>query len=178
MMDPDFTLWLDTIDEIAKRAALIKGDFVECGTYLGTSARKLAENCRTTVHLFDSWEGVSELGEFDNNLYETLNWKTHLDIAKINLSQFSNVAFYKGWFPERFPEIADVNISLLHLDCSLYQPTKDSLEFMWERVVEGGYVICNTHEGLSTGPEKAVREFFAGKAELVEYPMGILVAIK
>lgn len=178
MLDQDFTLWLDTIEDIAKKASLIKGDFVECGVYLGTSATRLAKNCRTTLHLFDSWEGVSELGEFDNKLYESLNWKTHLEIAKINLYNFDNVVFYKGWFPERFNEIADVNISLLHLDCSLYQPTKDSLEFMWDRVVEGGYAICNTHEGLSTGPEKAVREFFANKAELIEYPLGILVAIK
>lgn len=178
MLDQQFQLWVDTIRDVAKKASLLNGDFVECGVWIGTSAKVLAEECNSTVHLFDSWEGVSKLTGFDNELYETLNWKADLEIVKINLSYFDNVLFYKGWIPSRFNEISNVDISLLHIDCSLYEPTRDSLEFMWDRIVPGGYVICNTHEGLSTGPEKAVREFFAGKAELVEYPMGILVAIK
>ena len=178
MFDEEFTLWLNTIEDIAKKASSLDGDFVECGVYLGTSASRLAQHCKSLVHLFDSWQGVSSLGEFDNDLYITLNWKTDLEITKINLSHFNNVRFYKGWIPTTFVDVMDIKVSLLHLDCSLYQPTKDSLEFMWDRIVPGGYIICNTHEGLSTGPEKAVREFFAGRAELVEYPMGILVAIK
>jgi hypothetical protein len=178
MLDDDFKLWIETIQDLANKSSSIEGDFVECGVFLGTSARVIAQECKTTLHLFDSWEGVSELSESDNDLYKTLTWKADLDIVKINLSYSDNVVFYKGWFPDRFPEIADKKIAFLHLDCSLYQPTKDSLETFWGQVSPGGYVVCNTHEGLSTGPEKAVREFFAGKAELVEYPMGILVAIK
>jgi hypothetical protein len=178
MLDEQFTLWLNTIEGLSNKAAALDGDFVECGVYIGTSAGTIAQNCNKTFHLFDSWEGVSILGEFDNDLYETLVWKTDIELARINLSRFGNLKFYKGWIPDRFEEVADIKIAFLHIDASLYQPTKDSLEFMWDRMVPGGYVVCNTHEGLSTGPEKAVREFFADKAELIQYPMGILVAIK
>jgi hypothetical protein len=174
----DPTLWLPTIKKLASEVKHIQGDFVECGVFSGYSAKALAQECQSTLHLFDSWEGVSELQESDNNLYIELNWKMDLETAQSNLSEHKNLIFYKGWFPERFNEIKDINISLLHIDCSLYQPTKDSLEAFWPQISTGGYAVCNTHGGLSTGPEKAIREFFEGKTELIQYPTGILVAIK
>jgi len=171
-------IWKTSIRGIAERALDVEGDFVECGSYLGVSSKVLAEVCKTHLHLFDSWEGVSELAVVDNPIYKTLNWNTDIENIKNNLSEFSNISFYKGWFPKKFIEIENKKISLLHLDCSLYEPTKISLEYMWDKMSVGGYVICNTHEGISTGPEAATRDFFKNKRELITLPLGILVAIK
>ena len=178
LIHQEAALWEPTIKKLASEVKHIQGDFVECGVFSGHSAKVLAQECQSTLHLFDSWEGVSELQESDNNLYIELNWKMDLQTAQSNLSEYNNLIFYKGWFPERFNEIKDINISLLHIDCSLYQPTKDSLEAFWPQISSGGIAICNTHGGLSTGPEKAIREFFKDKLELIQYPTGILVAIK
>jgi hypothetical protein len=62
-------IWNDAIDNISKTAPI--GDFVECGSYNGFSAKILAANCKQTLHLFDSWQGISKLSEFDNKYYET-----------------------------------------------------------------------------------------------------------
>lgn len=67
---------------------------------------------------------------------------------------------------------------MLHLDLSLYQPTKDSLEFFWDKVIPGGWVITNFHEGFSYGAEKAVRDFFNDITEIELKAQGICLIKK
>lgn len=164
-------IWLDTISEIASTAP--EGDFVECGTHLGYSAQVLAAHCKTTLHLFDSWEGIPELTEFDGEYYKEQKWICSLEEAQANLSEFDNIKYYKGWFPDRFDEI-DNPISLLHIDASLYEPTVLSLKHFWPMLIKGGYAVCNFHEGYSKGAEKAVREFF-GEDKIEHHPAGIVL---
>lgn len=166
------------LTELSSAASVLDGDFVECGVYNGGTALSLIQNCNSTIHLFDSWEGISDLGEFDGEYYNTQKWISDIEYAKEMLISYNNAIFYKGWVPSRFNEIKDNQISLLHLDLSLYEPTKSALEFFWDKMVSGGLVICNFHDGYSIGPEKAARDFFKDKAELVEYPTGIHVAVK
>jgi hypothetical protein len=168
----------EVLTELSQTASSLDGDFVECGVFTGGTALALIKNCNSTFHLFDSWEGISDLCEFDGEYYKTQKWISDIETVKENLKEYTNAIFYKGWFPSRFNEIEDKQISLLHLDASLYEPTKSSLEFFWDKMVPGGLVISNFHEGYSTGPEKATRDFFEGKADLTEYPTGIFVAIK
>ena len=170
--------WERDLREIILDLDIPDGDFVECGTWVGSSAKLLAEKCNHTVHLFDSWQGVSEVGEFDNPIYNTFNWSSELSICQYHLSDNKNVEFYKGWIPNRFNEISEKKISLLHLDLSIYQPTKDSLEFFWERLIPGGYVIGNFHDGYSYGAEKAVRDFFNGLRDISVKSSGICVVRK
>lgn len=168
--------WLSYIVEIASTAPY--GDFVECGVYSGTSAMQLAKYCKTTIHLFDSWMGISDLHEYDNSFYKNNKWIIDIKHTKKYLKDFSNVKYYQGWFPKRFDEVKDIEISLLHIDVSLYYPTKLSLEYLWDRVIIGGYVICNFHDNYSTGPKKAFYDFFENKQDIIEYPKGIRLIIK
>jgi hypothetical protein len=173
---PIITKWLNSIDAISSSAPM--GDFVECGVYLGTSAKKLAANCKKTLHLFDSWLGVSDLEKCDNEFYKNNKWIVDIKDTKQYLQEFTNIKYYQGWFPDQFTKIKTASISLLHIDASLYYPTKVSLEYFWDLVVDGGYVICNFHDGYSTGPEKAFYEFFGNDHEIIEYPAGIRLVIK
>lgn len=167
-------LWSETIKKISESAPI--GDFVECGTCLGVSAAVLAKICKQTLHLFDSWEGVSELSEFDNDFYIENNWKCDFEETKQKLSQFKNIKYYKGWYPDRFNEF-NGDIALLHIDASLYMPTKMSIEYFWPKVIQGGYLIVNFHNDVSTGAKKAVLEYF-NQSQLTEYESGINVIIK
>jgi hypothetical protein len=166
------------LSTLSKSVSHLDGDFVECGVFIGSTAFYLIKNCKTEMHLFDSWEGISNLTDFDGESYKTNKWKCDISYAENKLKKYTNVLFYKGWIPSRFKEIENKQISLLHLDVSLYQPTKDSLDFFWDKMIPGGLVICNFHEGYSIGPEKAVRDFFLNKQELIEYSTGIYVVIK
>ena len=145
---------------ICKEASLIDGDFAECGTYLGSSAAFMAASCRTSLHLFDSWDGVSKLTEFDNNLYLDQNFKCDIDLAKKTLSKYDNVNFYKGWIPDRFNEVENKKFSVVHIDVDLYEPAKASIEFFWPKIIPGGFMVIDFHDGNSHGVKKAANDYF------------------
>ena len=166
--------WYQVVEDLSKQAPI--GDFVECGVYYGVSARVLAENCKGTLHLFDSWQGIPELSEFDNEFYNTNKWIYDLEDTKKNLSQFDNIKYYKGWYPERFNELS-TPISLLHIDASLYMSTKLCLEYFYPKLINGGYLIVNFHNDISLGAKKAVLEMF-DKSQLLEHPLGVNLIIK
>lgn len=165
--------------KIAKELSSINADFVECGPYAGISSYYMAKNCRTTLHLFDSWEGVSEVGELDNEFYNIFKFdKVKIEDTQKNLKDFKNIKYYKGWIPDRFNEVENLKFSLVHIDLDLYKPTLDSISFFWPRVVGGGVMICDFHHGVSTGAQKATLEYFNGIINVEIHPSGIAIIRK
>lgn len=162
----------------AKLASNLNGDFVECGVYNGESVYIITDFCKTNFHLFDSWEGVSELGEFDGDTYKTYKWIASQEETQELLKDYNNIKYYKGWIPSRFDEVKNIHISFLHLDLDLYEPTKQSLEHLWDKMVPGGIVLSDFHDGFATGAEKATRDFFAGIRDIEVLPTGVAVIIK
>ena len=161
----------------SKIMSSISGDFVECGVYNGSTANIMASHCKSTLHLIDSWEGISEIGKNDNPIYEdeSFGWtnykfKYELEKTKQNLSNYDNIKYYKGWIPEVLNINAD--IAFLHLDLDLYEPTKKSLEYFWDKVVEGGIVMSDFHDEVATGAAKATRDFFKGIKNIEILPTG------
>ena len=55
-----------------------------------------------------------------------------------------------------------LRISLLHIDCDLYKPTKAALDVLWPRVVRGGVVVFDDY-GIRPweGESAAADEYFA-----------------
>ena len=90
------------------------------------------------------------------------------------LAGFDNYRVYKGWIPERFPDIADRGFSFVHVDVDLYQPTLDSLKFFYPRMQPGGLILMDDY-GFTSSPEPntAADEFFACMPEsIVMLPTG------
>ena len=73
------------------------------------------------------------------------------ELVRSNLSEFDFIDFYKGWIPERFPEASDRSFILVHIDLDLYDPIRDSIEFFYPRLVEGGIMVFDDY-GLSQFP--------------------------
>jgi hypothetical protein len=167
-----YILW-----QYAKGLSSLDGDFVECGTYSGSDAKFLATECKTTLHLIDSFEGLSEVGEYDNPWYEENKFIANLEELKETLKSHKNVKYYKGWVPDVLSNI-DTNISLLALDLDLYEPTKNCLEYFWDKVVDGGVVICDFHDDYAWGAEKATRDFFQDIRDIEVLATGKAIIIK
>ncbi|MEI6586647.1 MAG: TylF/MycF/NovP-related O-methyltransferase [Sediminibacterium sp.] len=166
MYDRYYIMW-----KYSKLISTLEGDFVECGVYNGSTANIMATNCNNTLHLFDSWEGLSELGPYDNAIYEDLTFgftdykfKYEFKKTKQNLIKHDNIKYYKGWIPKVLN--LDTKISFLHLDLDLYQPTKDCLEYFWEKIIDGGIVLCDLHNEVSTGASKATKDFFSNLRDI------------
>jgi hypothetical protein len=142
---------LQVIAEYVNRCKAVPGELWEMGVYMGGSAgligRLLPEK---TLRLFDSFEGVSEPGEKDAPSVEIPiegpmwkgEWPGDLRRAIINIGRACIV--HKGWIPDTFKEVPlDAKCAFAHVDTDLYQPIKDSLEFILPRLSEGGYIVVD-----------------------------------
>lgn len=72
----------------------------------------------------------------------------------------SAIAFHKGWFQNTLPEQVEQidQIAMLRLDADWYESTKVCLEYLYDKVVPGGFVIIDDY-GRYDGCKKAVDEF-------------------
>ena len=161
----------------AREVSYIDGDFVECGVFKGEEAFYMAKECQTTLHLFDSWQGAENLGEYDSDYYLENPFKCSIEDAKSTLSEFNNVEFYLGHVPFGFDKVQ--SISLLSIDLDLYEPTKISLEELWPKVVDNGIALIDFHDSVSTGAEKATREYFTNSPYILQVlPTGKCMVVK
>lgn len=155
----------------------LEGDVVECGVWRGHSAHMIASILEKSGFyneflIFDSFRGLSDVGSFDTNerfqpsekqinaQREALSSLEH--IVRANLSEFDFIEYYAGWIPTRFPEVADRQFILVHLDVDLYEPYRDSIDFFYPRLVGGGAMVFDDY-GLTQfpGAKTAVDEAMA-----------------
>ena len=59
--------------------------------------------------------------------------------------------------PRFVEENPGLRISLMHVDCDLYQPTRVAIETLWPRVVRGGVVIFDDYGIRPGGRERGRR---------------------
>jgi len=175
----------------------LSGDFVECGVWKGHSAYMISsiisENEFSGVfHIFDSFEGgLSDKVDKDKNIrgeltQQEINEESNIfhsteDEVKSCLSGFNFTSLYKGWIPSRFNEIEDKQFQFVHIDVDLYEPTWESLNFFYPKLVDNGVIVCDDY-GLSQfpGAKKAVDEFLNNNnfKMCYEVPMGGCFIIK
>ncbi len=194
LKDEEFTKYLHEIDEktgfnadrrwflsqMLRLVSQVSGDMVECGTYIGATARLMVQACMPygkKLHVFDSFEGVSEPSAFDGTHWQKGFLSAGEDIVHAQLSRFAtegDYTLYKGWIPEKFHEVKDIKFSFVHIDVDLYEPTRDSIEFFYSRMNAGAVCICDDY-GCWTcpGATKAIDDYLADKPEkMLTMPSG------
>lgn len=172
-----------------------KINVVECGVYKGLSSylmlnsiKECGYDNRLRYHIFDSFEGLSKRENKDiNNEFlpgkSLSNMLLHneerilvcpLQQVKDNLKKFKSVNFYKGWVPEKFGEVENLQFSFVHIDLDLYQPIIDSLRFFYPRMIKGGIIILDDYGFLDwPGAKKATEEFMQEvSSNLIRLPTG------
>ena len=167
-----------TLIQLFDQSSDLDGDVVECGVFHGLAATQIAESIKAKelikeMHIFDSFEGLSEIQEKDQTVKSISNSELRkqfsygLEQVKQNLGEFDFIKLYKGWIPSRFEEVEELKFSFVHIDLDLYQPIKESFEFFYPRVVSGGIIVFDDY-GQSAqfpGAKKAIDEVL----EKVEY---------
>ena len=171
--DRKYVLW-----SFANATANLPGDTAECGVFDGgssflmCSSRASQRGWSGLHHLFDSFEGLSEPDPADVPLDDrTYRWQKHdlavaEDVVLRNLSEFPFVRSHPGWIPTRFAEVADRQFSFVHVDVDLFEPTRDSLEFFYDRLVPGGVLLCDDYgSSACPGATKAFDDLVARRPE-------------
>ncbi len=86
-----------------------------------------------------------------------------------NVKQFSNVNLIKGVFSDTTPKF-NKKISLLHLDCDLYESYLTCLTNLYNNIVSGGVIVFDEYYSHKyPGARVAVDEFFKDKKGYFEY---------
>lgn len=167
----------------------IDGDTADIGVRFGTSSFFILrgiDDAAKQHHLFDSFEGLSAPTAQDNAEGKRGAWKqgdllAEEEVTKHNLRMYADrCRYFKGWVPARFPEVKDRKFAFVHIDVDLYQPTRDTLEFFYERVSPGGVIVCDDYgSALCPGARQAMDEFMANKPEsLFHVPTGQSLVVK
>lgn len=160
-----------TLNQLLKLTLRLDGDVAECGVYKGASAYlmcKAHQNSNRTIHLFDSFDGLSTPEEGDGNYWTAGDLRSTQKQVEESLAEFNNYRIYEGWIPERFPDISDKQFAFVHIDVDLFKPTLDAIDFFYSRMLPGGIILMDDYGFASCpGAKKAADDYFRGKPESV-----------
>lgn len=158
------------LQQFAKRQQKLNSNFVEVGIYSGMSMYFMADYCKKSFIGIDSFEGVSEpTPGIDTDYFVKGSLACDIENAKKYLAKFSNIDLVKGWVPEVLDTLPKLEYSLVHIDVDLYNPTKESIEYFWDKLLPDGVLICDDFGSSKTvGAKKAMVDFF-GRDNIIEF---------
>ncbi|MEK7801719.1 MAG: TylF/MycF/NovP-related O-methyltransferase, partial [Pseudomonadota bacterium] len=167
------------LQQLIRLVHAVPGDTAECGVYKGCgSSIILTANTQSPFdrmhHIFDSFEGLSAPAENDGSYWEENDLSISENIVEVNLNNFDKFKCYKGWIPERFEEVKSTRFSFVHVDVDLFEPTRDSISFFYDKLNAGGIFICDDYGFLTCpGATDAIHQFLASKPEkMISLPGG------
>lgn len=163
-------------------------NLVEVGTCDGLTAyfamsALTSLNLKFECHMYDAWESMKKDDLLENEkskagMYHYLN----LGATIRNLKVFSNfTTFNKGYITNSFSEFDNpCDITWLHIDLNAALPTKDSLEYFYERMLPGGIVLFDDYGFHDHGETKKVIDsyFRLRNVSLLQLPTGQAIVIK
>lgn len=155
-----------------------EGQVAECGCWRGLSSYQIATYLESwsspKFHIFDSFEGLSSFKAEDegahgvpssNRLSVREQFACSLEAVRSNLQKFDFIEYHPGWIPERFSDVSKEAFAFVHIDVDMYQPTRDSLQFFFPRLVPGGLIVFDDYGFAGfPGARKAVDEYLGGVA--------------
>lgn len=155
-----------------ERAAGLKGSVAECGVFRGDFSKYLNRFFYDrTLYLFDTFEGFDERDILREQSFREKKFleskfnengffkNTAVETVMNKMLHPERVSIRKGWFPQSAEGIND-RFCFVMLDMDLYQPMIAGLRFFWDKMEEGGAILCHDyfHDSL-TGVRQAVAEF-------------------
>jgi O-methyltransferase len=154
-------------------AERIPGDCIECGVWRGgavvfmrgfLAAHQVPDR---TVWVADSFQGLpAPTLKQDEGLDLTaarypmlaIDLETVRDLFERYGLLDDQVRFLPGWFKDTLPSAPIKALSLLRLDGDMYESTMDSLNALYDKVAQGGFVIVDDY-GVLPQCKRAVTEF-------------------
>ncbi len=171
---------LATLYELGKKVKKtgIPGDFVECGCCNGGAGAMTTLFLKGRHYwLFDSFEGLptptNEDLKYDNTTAKSV-WRPRWDKGEMTSVQDlyfnrlkhteKDVTIVKGLFQDTIPKYSKIirQIALLHLDGDWYDSTRIGIEYFYDTVTPGGYIMIDDY-GHWKGCKKAIDEFLKKK---------------
>ena len=163
------------IDFMAKQIGSLEGDIVECGVWRGIMVTYMATVfTNRTIWAFDSFIGcpIDKSQVKYENTYATMGaqWSglyaadesyllKNLDLY--NVINKDRVKIVKGWFKDTLkPDVCSIDkIAILRVDGDLYSSTMEVLDYLYPKVISGGFVIFD--DFCIPASRQATMDYFA-----------------
>ncbi len=181
LVSPD-RVWI--LYTLALQARHLAGDFWECGVYKGGTAMMLAKVMADTsgkrLCLFDTFEGMPETDP-DRDYHRKGDFSdTSLNAVRARVGNAANIVYHSGFIPDTFQGLENEQIAIAHVDVDIYQSVLDCCNFIYPRLVGGGFFVFDDYGFPSCpGARLAVDSFFADKRECpLVLPTGQAVVVK
>lgn len=150
---------------LARAMAKLPGSFAEVGCYQGTTAKLMCEvKGDKPLLLFDTFEGLPEDSDQDARVHSVGQYACSLEEVSGYLSEYDNVSYHKGLFPDSAVGVPEQQYAFVHFDVDLYEGTLGCLEYFYPRMTPGGVMLSHDY-GMLKGVEQAFHDFMADKPE-------------
>ncbi len=153
-----------------------EGDFIELGVGMGGMSLFLALQARVykrRMYCLDSFVGLpSGHVEFDNPVFrkgdfgpredsQTSPWLERLQRGVDELELSKTVTIVPGFFEQTLTTLPRATkYAFMHVDCDLYDGVLLSLETLYDRVVDGGFIAIDDFFHPAQGAIRAATHFF------------------
>jgi O-methyltransferase len=144
----------------------VPGALGELGVFRGDFACLLSSYLPgRPVHLFDTFEGFDArdvaIDAREDLVDDFIDFSaTDPQSVRARFANPGDVNLHPGYFPESAAGAADVTFALASIDADLYAPVLDGLDWFYERLAPGGYILVHDFNNSAFGgAKKATREW-------------------
>ncbi len=171
LLSPDRLI---SISELLQSVNKLEGSIAEVGSYKGGVGFYLNNHSNgKTVYLCDTFEGIPMKDSIDSHPIGDFNNTSFKEVSNF-FKDDSNVKVIKGIFPDSVSGIIkeEETFCFVHIDADQYESTKNSINFFYNKMVDGGIIVFDDYKWLK-GVDKAVDDFFEDKKEkpIISVPM-------
>lgn len=168
----------------ARASGTVEGVFraVECGVYTGNSLAACARMARDAgldakFDGLDTFTGLPAPSATDRKfapegavyLERVLFADTSVEAVRKKLARFDvqqMVTLHQGLFAETLPRLEPAKYHFVNIDCDLYEPHLECLEYFYPRMHRGGVIFFDDYHSTEYPMAKlAVDRFLKGKPE-------------
>ena len=157
----------------------LAGDFVECGAYMGYSARCVAEyvdfvNTDKQYYLYDVFENPPEAHAMPHHSAELY------DQVKDRFADHPNVKVTRGFIPDILETVAPEKIAFMHIDMNSVSAEIGALDHLFDRVTPGGIIILDDYGHGAYVAQKEAEDIFMAERDhmILELPTGQGLVLK
>ncbi|MBR7800255.1 TylF/MycF/NovP-related O-methyltransferase [Undibacterium fentianense] len=182
LVSPD-RCWM--LYSLCKQALMLEGELWECGVFRGGTAAMFAQIIADKapykkLRLFDTFEGMPETNA-ERDIHQSGDFKeTSLEAVKSFVGNGAVTHYHQGFIPDTFVGLEHSTIALAHIDVDIWQSILDCCEFIFPRLVPGGFMIFDDY-GFHTCPgARAAVDLFFKNREIVPLvlPTGQAIVFK
>lgn len=145
----------------ANSAASLEGDFVECGVNRGFLSSAIMDyldwdKLDKMFYLLDTFSGLDERyildaerkkGMLEKNIKNLKSgfYVSDVESVKKNFAEWKNIRIIQGAIPETLEHVDTNKVAYLHVDLNCLVPGVAALDFFWNKLVPGAYVLLDDY---------------------------------